>query len=108
MIARLPSRSKMAMQPSFPPEPERSELWRRVLSTEAEEVMPPPSSGKRLTDIQKDLIQRWIKQGANYAPHWAFSRIEKPTPPPMEDQKIANSIDAFILEAEGKSSFTLP
>ena len=81
-----------------PSAPDRSELWRRILSTESEEVMPPPSSGKRLTDAQKELIQRWIKQGASYAPHWAFSRIEKPTVPTIEGQSIAHPIDAFILQ----------
>lgn len=81
-----------------PSAPDRSELWRRIVSTEAEEVMPPPSTGKRLTDAQKDLIQRWIKQGAHYAPHWAFSRIEKPAVPILAGQTIPNPIDAFILQ----------
>lgn len=81
-----------------PSAPDRSELWRRIVSAESEEVMPPPSTGKRLTDAQKDLIQRWIQQGAHYAPHWAFSRIEKPTVPALSDQAIPNPIDAFILQ----------
>ena len=81
-----------------PAAPDRSELWRRIVSTESEEVMPPPSTGKRLTDAQKNLIQRWIQQGAHYAPHWAFSRIEKPNVPVLPGQTIPNPIDAFIQQ----------
>lgn len=81
-----------------PSAPDRSELWRRIVSTEPEEVMPPPSTGKQLTAAQKDLIQRWIKQGAHYAPHWAFSRIEKPAVPVLAGQTIPHPIDAFVQQ----------
>ena len=81
-----------------PGEPDRSELWRRVLSADPEEQMPPPTSGKHLTDTQKDLLKRWIEEGAPFAPHWAFGRVEQPPVPSFEGMAMQNPIDAFILQ----------
>jgi hypothetical protein len=77
-----------------PGQPDRSEMWRRIVSADADEQMPPPSTGKKLTAEQKALIQRWIKEGAPYAPHWAFARVERPAVPAGE----THPIDAFIAE----------
>ncbi len=81
-----------------PGEPDRSELWRRILSTDLDEQMPPPSTGKHLTDGQKDLLKRWIEEGAPFAPHWAFGRVERPAVPVIKGVAVANPIDAFILQ----------
>src|SRR5438270_6358729 len=37
-----------------------SALVGRITATDAEEKMPPPSSGKKLTPEQIDLLKRWI------------------------------------------------
>ena len=34
--------------------------------------MPPRKAGSRLTPAEVDVLRRWIEQGAEYAPHWAF------------------------------------
>jgi len=56
-----------------PGQPDKSELILRLLSTDEEEVMPPPAEKKTLTAAQKDTLRRWIAEGAEYAPHWAFT-----------------------------------
>src|SRR5262245_51939656 len=43
---------------------EASEMIRRILSDDPKEVMPPPMTKKTLTKAQKDLLQRWVKEGA--------------------------------------------
>src|SRR5262245_5224038 len=50
-----------------PGQPEKSELVRRILSTDDDERMPPKGSGKQLTQREIEILQRWIKQGAPYA-----------------------------------------
>ncbi|MFY8201209.1 MAG: DUF1549 domain-containing protein, partial [Pirellula staleyi] len=79
----------------------KSEVWRRVMSDDADEVMPPPNSHRGLSDAEKDKLKRWIEQGAPYAGHWSFiPPIKHELPTGLSRQPI----DAFVearLEAEG-------
>jgi len=88
-----------------PRKPEASELVRRIAITASEEVMPPKSTGKKLTALQIELLQRWIAQGAEYQGHWAFLPIVKPPLPKLRSSEgCRNPIDQFVkkrLEAEG-------
>ena len=58
--------------PSSPANADASELWKRITTHDTDEVMPPPSSPKQLTENERDLLRRWIAQGAEYQEHWAF------------------------------------
>ena len=49
-----------------------SELVRRIMAADPADQMPPADSGKKLTVRQRDLLCRWIEQGAVYQPHWSF------------------------------------
>ena len=71
-----------------------SELVYLINSTDEEEVMPPPDSHKSLTAAEKKLLADWIDQGAEYEPHWAYIRAERPQVPAMG---ASNPIDNFIL-----------
>src|SRR5262245_28305145 len=46
-----------------PGKPDRSELVRRVSSTDRGEVMPPPKSGKTLTPKEIETLKAWVEQG---------------------------------------------
>lgn len=87
-------------------DPSKSELFRRLISTDDDERMPPPSSGKKLTAAQVAIIRRWIEQGAKYQGHWAFIPPVRPAVPVARSPKLEarNPIDRFIvsrLEREG-------
>ncbi len=58
--------------PIVPGHPEKSELWRRITSTDESEMMPPPDSHHKLKPEQKQILKRWIELGAPYQKHWAF------------------------------------
>src|SRR5258708_3510066 len=48
----------------------KSDAWRRVTTTNADDHMPPPESGLKLTERQIQLFGDWIRQGAKYEQHW--------------------------------------
>src|SRR4051812_33231264 len=49
-----------------------SELIARVVSRDADEVMPPPKAKKgRLSAEQVDVLRRWVNEGAKFDVHWA-------------------------------------
>ncbi len=82
-----------------PYHPEKSELIRRIYSTNPDSVMPAPDSHLSLNDAEKDILKRWIEQGAKWKKHWAFIVPEK-TPLPTVQRKgwTRNEIDYFILQ----------
>ena len=81
-----------------PGDPGASVVLERIHSTDADVVMPPPSSNRRLSDDQKKLLDRWIREGASYAPHWAFVAPVRPQPPdPKQAGWAKNAIDRFVL-----------
>lgn len=91
---RLDVREEALKKESFVPgKPAESLLIELILTTDADELMPPPESHKQLTARQKEILQRWIAEGAEYQPHWAFVPPVKSTLP--ADPKLA-PIDYFI------------
>lgn len=74
-----------------PGKPDESSLIARILSADEEQVMPPPDSNKTLSGEQKELLRRWIAEGAVYEPHWAFVAPLRPAVPAG-----ANAIDHFV------------
>ena len=58
--------------PVIPGQPDDSPLLQRILTSDPETHMPPPATGKVLTDQQIQLLRRWIQQGGRYEGHWAF------------------------------------
>ncbi len=75
-----------------------SDLHLRIHSTDKDDVMPPPKTGKKLTARQKAILDKWIEQDAPYDQHWAF---KKPQSAPLPEVKKADwsrgAIDRFVL-----------
>ncbi|MGB7957216.1 MAG: c-type cytochrome domain-containing protein, partial [Minisyncoccia bacterium] len=74
-----------------PEQPGQSELVKRILSEDPDELMPPADSHKKLTAAQKEILQRWIGQGAKYQQHWAYELPVKAVIPAG-----ANGVDTLI------------
>ncbi|WP_247233687.1 DUF1553 domain-containing protein [Telluribacter sp. SYSU D00476] len=83
----------------------RSELVHRILTNDPELVMPSPESHLSLTPTEKATLIRWIEQGAEYKPHWAFVAPQEPKLPEVKNEEWPkNEIDYFVLgrlEKEG-------
>ena len=72
----------------------------RILSSDPDERMPPPETGKNLTESQIEAIKRWIAAGAEWEGHWAFQPPEKPREPAaVSGWGSINPVDLFIHDA---------
>jgi hypothetical protein len=76
---------------------EKSSLWGRITSADEDDVMPPPETKRSLSPAQKELLKRWIEQGAEYAEHWAFIPPQRVAPPAVKSGQTTSPIDAFVL-----------
>lgn len=74
-----------------PGKPADSELVKRILTSDADDHMPPAESHKTLSKQQKDILQTWIAQGAEYQLHWSYEKPVKAAVPAN-----ANAIDALV------------
>ena len=77
--------------PVVPRQLKASELYRRITSSDDDERMPPPESHKSLTQDEKDTLRLWIKQGAEWEPHWSFAPIMDPSLPRVRNARWAQN-----------------
>ena len=87
-------------QPIVPGDPDASLMWQRINMHEAEEIMPPPDSGRKpLDERERALIRQWIAGGAQYEPHWSFVPPTQPAVPELSSAQsdwVRGPIDAFV------------
>jgi len=87
-------------------DPEQSEVFRRITSTDQAVRMPPAYMGREaLSDREIGLIRQWIEQGAQWERHWSFIPPKRRPPPErVEKDWPRNAVDSFVLarlEREG-------
>jgi hypothetical protein len=83
-----------------PGKPAESEMYLRVISEKEATVMPP--EGESLSGEETELIRRWIKEGAKWEEHWAYT---VPTSPTLSDE-VEHPVDYFVgktLRSKGLS-----
>ena len=99
-----------------PGDSKASALIERIFTTDEDDVMPPKKSNRTLTTAQKELLRRWVDEGAKWGEHWAFVVPKRPAVPEKSAQlsvlsvqtggaKLGdghwamgnNPIDAFVL-----------
>src|SRR5262245_35445073 len=92
--------------PIVPGDPEKSEIVARVFAT-GTNVMPPKYAHKELTQAQKEVIRRWVAEGAVYEAHWAYHPVTRPPIPAVADaSRIKNPIDQFVQDGLGRAGLT--
>ncbi|MGB0145562.1 MAG: DUF1549 domain-containing protein, partial [Akkermansiaceae bacterium] len=74
-------------------DPNQSLIWQRIISTDPDEVMPPPEHLVKLDAKEKQLIHSWIKEGAKYERHWTFIPVTKP---PLSDKNL-HPVDSLVI-----------
>lgn len=80
-----------------PGDVEHSEIVRRIFTDNEDDLMPPPDSHLALTAAEKEMLKRWVLEGAEYKPHWSFIPVQ-PVEFPEANKKdsLSNPIDKFI------------
>ncbi|MEC9003079.1 MAG: PSD1 and planctomycete cytochrome C domain-containing protein [Planctomycetota bacterium] len=85
--------------------PAASDLIKRILSDDPDAQMPPADARKQLSVEQKDMLVRWVQQGAQYPGHWSFEPLSAGDGPGSgESTWPRNQIDHYVLarlEKEG-------
>ena len=82
-----------------PGKPTASEIIARIHSHDPEILMPPADAKKPLTEQQKLILEQWIKEGAEFTSHWAYTPPRRPhVPLTKEASWLKNPIDAFVLK----------
>jgi hypothetical protein len=82
-----------------PGDPARSEVYRRITSTNKGLRMPPAYLGHdALPQAEIEIIKRWIEEGAEYQPFWSLIPPKRAPLPEVSDPAwVRNPIDRFIL-----------
>jgi hypothetical protein len=94
----LQSRARSAFVLGEAGDPCSSELFRRVATTDPGRRMPFDSPALSPDEVR--LIARWIRNGAAWPRHWAFTPLGKPEPAELHVSKegwIKTPIDRFVL-----------
>ncbi|MBI1304028.1 MAG: DUF1553 domain-containing protein [Phycisphaera sp.] len=79
--------------------PEASELFRRIVSGDPDERMPPEAAP--LSEKEIGVIRRWIAEGAEWGTHWAFAPRSEPVVPATaggRDASAARPLDRPQLD----------
>lgn len=81
-----------------PGDPSSSALVQRISSIDPNTQMPPPTSGKALTNDERDSLRDWIAGGAKWEPQWSLISPERaPLPNVTHSSWARNPIDIFVL-----------
>lgn len=81
--------------PVVPGKSSESEVYLRIISTDRDEIMPPPKTHKTLKPEEIELVKQWIDQGAEFRAHWAYTAPVKPKIPSTGG---IHPIDAFLSQ----------
>ena len=78
---------------------DKSEIINRIFHKNESIIMPPPESNLSLSEYEKQVLKKWILQGAKWKKHWSFNKPEKPNLPKIKNSDwTENEIDFFIAK----------
>ncbi|MDZ4851213.1 MAG: DUF1549 domain-containing protein [Pirellulaceae bacterium] len=87
-----------------------SKLLERVSSKDPDLRMPPEEAGTALTEVQIDLLSKWIDANLegpaeepyleSFSEHWAYQKIVRPKVPEIASENLPNPIDRFVQAAQ--------
>ncbi|MFO0936307.1 MAG: DUF1553 domain-containing protein [Gemmataceae bacterium] len=100
-------RTRNGITTIVPGKSQDSELIRRIVTTDHDEIMPPAESKRRMTPQQIDTLKKWVDSGAKWSRHWAFEPINPPDPkrgPLSIDRLVRQRLAKEGLKPSGSST----
>lgn len=91
--------------PIVPGDPSASLIIQRIESSDPDLIMPPPDAPHPLSDAEKQLLRRWVRQGAVFAGHWSFQPLLRPQSP--ANIRSSQAIDHFVQQQQVSRGLTL-
>jgi len=92
-----------------PGQPAASGLVHRVRTDDADVVMPPPATGRRLSARQVAVLESWIAAGAAFESHWAFRPLRRPVvPEPAAAGGAVHPVDRFVFARLVREGLPIP
>ncbi|MBQ98645.1 MAG: hypothetical protein CMP30_11715 [Roseibacillus sp.] len=80
-----------------PGKPRKSILFTRITHSDPDDQMPPSDEVRQLTPLEITKIRDWIRQGANWQPHWSFTPLRRPDLPKNDNaSRTLGPIDRYI------------
>jgi len=74
-------------------------LIERILTDDPDDVMPTVKSKMTLSSEEKELLKKWVAQGAKWGNHWSFEKPIKAKLPEVDNKKWPiNEVDYFVLK----------
>jgi Protein of unknown function (DUF1553)/Protein of unknown function (DUF1549)/Planctomycete cytochrome C len=99
-----------------PGDPKKSALIQRILTTDPDEIMPPPKQHKVISAAQVALLKQWIKEGAKWGKHWSYEVVKRTQVPVLEasvqslvfsgESEEPTAVDAFLGQRLAKEKLT--
>lgn len=81
-----------------PGDPAKSEVMRRLTSTDPAVRMPPAWSNLTMNQEEIGLIRQWIEEGAEFKPHWSLIPVAPVQLPDLKNSAWPrNAIDRFVM-----------
>ncbi|NER17777.1 DUF1553 domain-containing protein [Spongiivirga citrea] len=76
-----------------------SHLVNRINNDDIQKRMPPESSNLTLNKYEREILTKWVEQGALWKDHWAFvAPIKSEVPSVGNSSLTTNAIDNFIIK----------
>ncbi len=81
-----------------PGDPDESLLIWMINAEDEDERMPPQKHPRSLSEEEKNLLRKWIEEGAEYQQHWSFIPPAAVDLPEVSEKTWPNNgIDHFVL-----------
>lgn len=80
-----------------PGKPQESEMYRRMITEDQDDLMPPPEHGKFMKPEEIKMVKRWIEAGAPWGNHWAYEK-------PVRPEGLTNTRHPIDQMVEAKAS----